>query len=277
MSTDSKNIQRLTKIENEMMRSRQPPLAAKKHCFENQDKLNFDFESKNNINGLQSTSSSCADEIFMKTQIGKYAKRLMDKLQKISVNVPDNGEHAAAVAQLCRKTQRLLKDLNQVGGPCDSSTVLLKKYNCLRMTYYDLRDGINGTTKKLCNEGMPMVVQQSKNREKCKKIEICKKLNNNGKQDNCKSRDKQDKCINKLQIENFTKICQNGETIENLRKRELCEYCGKRKKLCGMTWEPKSRSEKSNCRRKPIEWKTFLKNQLFIYFPCLCCMFGKSD
>jgi len=270
MSTDSKNIQRLTKIENEMMRGRQSPLTANKHCFENLDKLNLDFESKNIINGLQSTSSSCADEIFMKNQIAKYAKRLMDKLEKISVNVPDNGEYAATVTQLCRKTQRLLKDLTQVGGPCDSSTVLLKKYNCLHMTYCDLRDGIKGI-KKPCKKGMPTVVQQSKNRENCKN------LKNNGKQGNYKSPDKRDKCINKLQIEKFTKICQNGETIENLRKRELCEYCGKRKKLCGMTWEPKSRSDKSNCRRKPIEWKTFLKHKLLIYFPCLCCMFEKSD
>lgn len=267
MSTDIKNIERLTRIENEMMKCRQPSCAAK-ICSETENDLKFDFESNNKMTGLQSARSSCADEIYMKTQIAKYAKRLMDKLEKISVNVPVNGEYANAFTQLCKKTQRLLKDLDQVGGPCDSSSVLLKKYNCLRMTYYDVRDGIKKTKRLPCKKDMSVVVRQLKNRENCK---------NKDKRDNCKNRDKRYKCKNKVQIENFTKICQNNEKIENRRKRELCEYCGKRKKLCDMTWEPKLSSDKSNCRKKPTEWKTFLKHQLFIYFPCLCCMFRKSD
>jgi len=274
MGSDSKNIQKLARIETEMMKSKQTQPTAKL-CSEGEDDEASDFENHDKINGLRMAHSSCANDILMKTLIAKYAQRLMDKLAKISVDVPDDSEHVDAIAQLCRKAQKLIKDLDQVGGPCDSSTVLLNKYDCLRMEYYSVRDGIKRTRRQQCEKI-----------EKCRKMENRKKLENKDKRENHKNRDKLDKrnncCTsnekigNLKKLEDHKKIRQNCEKRDNRRKYELCSYCGKRKKICGMRWDTRQRTGKANC-QKPFEWKSFLKHRLFVYFPCLCCMVRKPD
>jgi len=259
MCSNSKNIQKLTKIETEMMKNRQTPSTAKNYC-EGEVKQASDFKCNDKINVLRTARSSCANDILMKTLIAKYAQRLMDKLSKISINIPDDSEHVNAIVKLCRKAQRLIKNLDQVGGPSDSTTVLLNKYDCLRMEYYSLRDKIKGTNRQQCDKrGVSVATRRSDNCKIYDKIKKCKKVENGKK------------------LEEHKKIHQNCDKINNHRKHELCEYCKNRKRLCGITWETKQRIDKANCRKKPFEWKSFLKHRLFIYFPCLCCMVRKPD
>jgi len=262
MCSDNKNIQKLTRIEKEMMkRGQTQPMA--KVCCEGEDDEASDLESNDKINGLRTARSSCANDILMKTLIAKYAQRLMDKLAKLSVNVP-NSEHAEAIAQLCKKAQKLIKDLDQVGGPCDSSTVLLKKYDCLRMEYYSVRDGIKKTKRQQCGKlGVSVATGRSESRDKLDKRNIC-----------CASNEK---IRNLKKLEDRKKIRKKCEKLDNRRKVELCSYCGKRKKICGMRWETRQPTDKANCQKKPFEWKSFLKHRLFVYFPCLCCMIRNSD
>jgi len=244
-----------------MMKSRQTPSTAR-HCCEGEGNQASDFECNDKINVLRTARSSCANDILTKTLIAKYAQRLMDKLAKISVNIPDDSEHVNAIAKLCRKAQRLIKNLDQVGGPCDSSTVLLNKYDCLRMEYYTLRDRIKGTSRRPCDKGgVSAATGRSENRKICEKIEKCNKI------ENCKK------------LEGHKKIHQSCEKIDIRRKHELCEYCRKRKRFRGMTWETRQRIDKENCQKKPFDWKSYLKHRLFIYFPCLCCtrMVRKTD
>jgi len=271
MCSDNKNIQKLTRIEKEMMkRGQTQPLA--KVCCEEEDDEASDFESNNKINGLRTGRSSCANDILMKTLIAKYAQRLMDKLAKISVNVP-NSEHMDAIAQLCRKAQKLIKDLDQVGGPCDSSIVLLNKYDGLRMEYYSIRDGIKRTRRQQCDkEGVSVATRRPASHE------IRKKPEKKDKRENRKNHEKLDKWdASNEKLEDRKKIRQNYEKFDNRRKCELCSYCGKRKKICGMRWETRQRTDKENCQKRPFEWKSFLKHRLFVYFPCLCCMVRNSD
>ncbi|CAI6353865.1 unnamed protein product [Macrosiphum euphorbiae] len=262
MYSDNKNIQKLTRIEKEMMKKGQTqPLA--KVCCEGEDDEASDFENHDKINGLRTARSSCANDILMKTLIAKYAQRLMDKLEKISVDVP-NSEHAGAIAQLCRKAQKLIKDLDQVGGPSDSSTVLLKKYDCLRMEYYSVCDGIKRTRRQQCGKGgVSVATGRSESRDKLDKRKIGSTSN--------------EKIRNLKKLEDLKKIQQNCQKLDNSKQCKLCSYCGKRKKMCGMRWETRQRTDKANCQKKPFEWKSFLKHRLFVYFPCLCCMIRDSD
>lgn len=298
MPSGNKNIQKLTRIENEMMKSRQTQPTAKL-CCEGEDDEASDFEYNDKINGLR-TGSSCVNDILMKTLIAKYAQRLMDKLAKISVNVSDDSEHVDGIAQLCRKAQRLIKDLDQVGGPCDSSTVLLNKYDCLRMEYYSLRDLIKRTRRQQCGkEGGSVATRRLKSRENYEKIEKCKIMenrkkpenqykrknrknrNNFNKQNNCCTSNEKIGNFKKLEeltkLEDQKKIRPNYEKLDNRRKYELCSYCGKRRKVCSMMWETRQRTDKTNCQKKPFEWKSFLKHRLFVYFPCLRCMIRNTD
>ncbi|XP_008184231.1 uncharacterized protein LOC100575882 [Acyrthosiphon pisum] len=179
MSTDGKNIQKLLKIENDIKKSARIPLAENQSCLEDDDEDEEDQDLKNYNNkgtGLEIARSSCADDILMKTLVAKYANRLMGKLEKIAVKVPANSNHADAVVRLRRRIQQLLKDIDQVGGPCESSTVLLNKYDSLRMTYYSIADGIKGTKRLLIGQGMLNNRKNCDKIKKCNVTENCKKL-----------------------------------------------------------------------------------------------------
>lgn len=284
MCSDSKNIQKLTRIETEMMKIRQTQSKVKL-CCEGEDDEASDFENNDKINGLRTGRSSCADDILMKSLIAKYAQRLMDKLAKISVNVSKDSKHVHAISQLCKKAQRLIKDLDQVGGPCDSSTVLLNKYDCLRMEYYSLRDEIKKTRKQLfIKGGVSTATRRSERRENHEKIKNCKKPENKDKRENRENRNKlgkRDICCtsneNLKKLEDHKKIWQNCEKLDNRWKYDLCSNCVKRNKICGMRRETRQRTDKANCQKKPFEFKSFFKHRLFVYFPCLCCLIRKPD
>lgn len=314
MSMDGKK----PKIENEIKKNTQTPLTENQSCFEEEDEDEEDQALKNYNNygtELDIARSSCADDILMKTLIAKYANRLMDKLEKIAVKVPANSHHADAVVRLRRKIQRLLKDIDQVGGPCDSSTVLLNKYDCLRMAYYSIADGIKGTKRLPFGQGVLTTVGKSNNSKncnkikKCKETENCKKLDNQEKRNNCRNHDKpeilenceSEKLENLMKLENREKL-HNCKTSEKLEKRENYKYNEKPEnreqflaaenlenqekrllnncKYCGrgtkLCDDPKIHSDKDNCQNNFFEWKSFLKRRFFIYFPCICCMCDKS-
>ncbi|CAI6353893.1 unnamed protein product [Macrosiphum euphorbiae] len=311
MCTDGKNIQKLLKNESEIKKSTQTPLKENQSCFEDddEDEEDQDLKSYNNKGtGLEMTRSSCADDILMKTLVAKYANRLMGKLEKIALKVPPNSNPADAVVRLRRRIQRLLKDIDQVGGPCDSSTVLLNKYDCLRMAYYTIADGIKGTTRLPSGQGL------LNNRKNCDKIKKCKVTDNSKKLDhqekrincenhykleklqnceneklenlmkfdnlqerldNCRTPDKQENCENNKKPEN-QEIFQAGEKFKNLENRLFnCKYCGMGTKLCDMTCDSKIHPHKDNCQKNVFEWKSFFKRRFFIYFPCVCCMCDK--
>jgi len=300
MSTDGKDTQKLNRIETEMMKKREKPLKDNNDCFEDIDEnedgdeddqaLNIECISGNNkVPGLQSARSSCIDDILLKTLIAKYAKRLMTKLENVAVKVNDS-EHADLVARLRRKVKRLLKDLNQLGGPCESSAVLLDKYKCLRIDYYSILDGIKAKKVQPSCQGVSTNVEQSANRKNCDKIEKIKETENSKKLENPEKRDNNEnhnKLVERENRENNEKL-EKIKKLENLKKLEnqekfqngetiLCEYCGKYMKNYDTTWEPKLNFNKENCQTTPCEWKSFFKNRFFVYFPCLCCMFGRSD
>jgi len=303
MSTDGKNIQKLLKVESKIKKSTRIPFTENQSCFEDddEDEEDQDLTSYNNKGTrLEMARSSCADDILMKTLVAKYANRLMGKLEKIAVNVPANSNPADAVVRLRRRIQRLLKDINQVGGPCDSSTVLLNKYDSLRMAYYSIADGIKGTKRLPSGQG---VLNNPKNCDKIKKFKVtdnCKKLDYQEKQNNCENHDKleklqnceNEKLVNLMKLEKLNNCktpdkrencennekpenherCQACEKFKNLEKRMFnCEYCGR-----GMTCDSKLDSNKDNCQKSFFEWKSFFKRRFFIYFPCVCCMCDKS-
>jgi len=307
MSTDGKNIQKLLKIENKIKKSRQIPLTEKQSCFEDEgeDKEDQDLKNYNNKGTrLEIARSSCADDILMKILVAKYTNRLMGKLEKIAVKVPANSNPADAVVRLRRRIQQLLKDINQVSGPCDSSTVLLNKYDCLRMAYYSIADGIKETKRRPFGQG---VLNNRRNCDRIKKDKVTensKKLDHQEKRNNCDDHDKLEKlqnCENE-KLENLIKLenldsctplekqknCENnekpenherfqaGEKCKNLEKRVFnCEYCGRSTKLCNVTCDSKLNSDKDNCQKNVFEWKSFFKRRFFIYFPCVCCMYDK--
>ncbi|KAL4127255.1 hypothetical protein QTP88_011434 [Uroleucon formosanum] len=306
MSTDDINIQKLLKIENEIKKSTQTPSTENQSCFEDEeDEEDQVFKNENNRGTGLMARSSCADEILMKTLIAKYANRLMDRLDKIAVKVPTNSNSEDAVVRLRRKLQRLLKDIDQAGGPRDSSTVLLKKYDCLRMAYYSIADGIKRTKTLPFAQGVSVTSGQLNNLKNCDKIKKCKdtenlnKLDHHEKRNKCENHDELEKlqnCKNE-KLENIMKLrdqekLDNCKTSENLEKRENCannekpenhekrlfncEYCGRGTKLCHMTCDSKLHSDKENCQNNFFEWKSFFKRRFFIYFPCVCCICDKS-
>jgi len=308
------------------------PSTGNHDCFEDEDEdededdkdgHGIDYECINGngkVTGLSIARSSCTDDILLKTLIAKYTKRLMAKLEKVAVKVPNDSEHADAVERLRKKFQRLIKEMEKVGGPGDSSTVLLNKYDCLRMAFYSVLEGIKGKKKPLSNQGVSAATEKSENLKFCEKVrqrkeaENRKKLENQKKSNNNENHEKRVNYVNNEKLENrenneklekqqnsenIEKLKEqenheNNEKLENLKKienlknlenipnlnfekRVTCEFCGKRTKNCDMTWETNLRSDKDNIRKEPFELKSFLKNRFFIYFPCLCCMFGKSD
>jgi len=311
MSIDGKKNQKLPKIENETKKSTQTPLTEHQECFkdDNNDEHDQTLKNKNiKTTGLEFARSSCADDILMKTLIVKYTRRLMDKLEKIAVNVPDDSEHAESVSRLRRKIQRLLKSIDQVGGPNDSSTVLLNKYDCLRIAYYSLADSIKSTKRLPLVQGVSSSVKQLKTNNNCEKLnkskesENYKKLGNQEKRNNCINHDifeKIENCENKnfeylmtfetQELLNKCTNCKNYEKLENLEKFQNCEkpnnlekkllnceYCGRGISFCNMRCDPKLHSHRGNYQKNFIQWKSFLKRRFFIYFPCICCMCNKS-
>uniref|UniRef100_A0A2S2NWH3 Uncharacterized protein n=1 Tax=Schizaphis graminum TaxID=13262 RepID=A0A2S2NWH3_SCHGA len=316
MPTNDRNVEKVTKFDTGTKKSTQAPLTANRDCFEGEDGGEDEDEDDHNpdyacinsnckVAGLGVARSSCTDDILLKTLIAKYTKRLLAKLEKMAVNVPKESEHTDAIERLRKKFQRLLQDIDQPGGPSDSSNVLLNKYDCLRMAYYSVLDGIRVEKKPPPSQGVSEATEESENRSFCEKVkqrkeaETPKKIeeqdnNNNEKQENrennekLKNRENNEKLEKRENRENNEKLdkfkkCenpekfQNGEKLENSEKRLVCEYCGKPMKPSGMTWGPNLRSDKDNFQKEPFEFKSFLKNRFFIYFPCLCCMFGKSD
>jgi hypothetical protein len=316
MSTNDRNVQKVTKFETGTRKSTQAPLTANHDCFDDEDGGEDEDEDDHNpdyacingnckVTGLGAARSSCTDDILLKTLIAKYTKRLLAKLEKIAGNVPEESEHTDAIARLRKKFQRLLKDMDQPGGPSDSSNVLLNKYDCLRMAYYSVLDGIKAEKKLPSRQSVSEATKESENRSFCEKVKQRKEAENQNKiekQDNNKNekqenrenneklenRENNEKLKNRENSENNEKLdkfkktenpekFQNGEKLENSEKRLVCEYCGKQMKSSGMTWGPNIRPDKDNFQKEPFELKSFLKNRFFIYFPCLCCMFGKSD
>jgi len=316
MSTDGKNIQKLPKIEKETKKSTQTPLTENQACFEDDNDEDDQALKNENIKatGLGFARSSCADDILMKTLIAKYTSRLMDKVEKIALIVPDGSDHAESVTRLRRKIQRLLKNIDQADGPSDSSTVLLNKYDCLRMAYYSIADGIKNTKRMSLVQGQSSSAGQSKtnkNYEKLKKskepddsknlgnqekrikcenddkleiqenhenehLENLMKLENQGILDKCANHEKRENHENNEKLKNLEKH-QNCEKLENLEKGLLnCEYCGRSIKFCNMKCDPKLNSDRGNYQNNVFEWKSFLKRRFFIYFPCICCMCDKS-
>jgi len=306
MPTDDINIQKLPKIEHEIKKSTQTPLTENQSCFEDEEEDEEDQAFKNDNNkgtGLMARSS-CADEILMKTLIAKYTNRLMDKLDKIAVKVPTNSNLADEIVRLRRRIQRLLKNIDQAGGPRDSSTVLLKKYDYLRMDYYSIADRVKKTKILPFAQGVSATSGQLNDRKNCDKIKKCKdtedlnKLDHQEKLNNCENHNKLEKlqnCKNEklenlMKLKNLEKLdnnktseeleerenCANNEKPKNHEKRLFnCEYCGRGTKLCDMKCDSKLHSDKENCQNNFFEWKSFFKRRFFIYFPCVCCVCDK--
>ncbi|XP_060845867.1 uncharacterized protein LOC132925492 [Rhopalosiphum padi] len=285
MSTNDRNVQKVTKFETGTRKSTQAPLTANRDCFDDEDGDEDEDEDDHNpdyacingnckVTGLGAARSSCTDDILLKTLIAKYTKRLLAKLENIAGNVPEESEHTDAIVRLRKKFQRLLKDMDQPGGPSDSSNVLLNKYDCLRMAYYSVLDGIKAEKKTTVQDNNKNEKQENReNNEKLENRENNEKLEKRENSENNEKLDKFKKTENPEKFQNGEKL----EKLENSEKRLVCEYCGKQMKSSGMTWGPNIRSDKDNFQKEPFELKSFLKNRFFIYFPCLCCMFGKSD
>jgi len=246
MSTDGKNIPKQPKIENETKKSAQTQLTEDQACFEDEDDEDDQALKNENIKatGLGFARSSCADDILMKTLIAKYTKRLMDKLEKIAVKVPDDSYHAESVVRLRRNIQRLLKNLDQTGGPSDSSTVLLNKYDCLRMAYYSIADGIKSTKRLPFVKDVSSSARQSKTNKNCEQLKKSKesenreKLGNQEIRKNCENHDELEKRDNRenenieylMKLENLEKLdkCKKQEKLEKQENYKNNETLGKR-------------------------------------------------
>ncbi|KAL5236758.1 hypothetical protein ACI65C_004168 [Semiaphis heraclei] len=217
---DGKNIQKLPKIEKETKKSTQTPLRENQACFEDDDDEDVQALKNENIKatGLEIARSSCADEILMKTLIVKYTRRLMDKLEKIAVKIPDDSDHAESVARLRKNIQRLLKNIDQVGGP---STVFLNKYDCLRMAYYSIVDGIKSTKRLPLVQGQSSAGQSKTNKnceqlKKSKESEDNKNLSNQEKRIKCENDDRLEKQENHEKRNN----CENHDKLEKQENHE---------------------------------------------------------